>query len=85
VGDPARQFPAFHAALNRNKRSVARARQVHDVEHRELRVERPEHRRNDGEVFGDVVGDRERGQRPTGHQVPGQRSVVEGLSGRAIY
>lgn len=23
VGDPARQFPAFHAALNRNKRSVA--------------------------------------------------------------
>ena len=23
IGDPARQFPAFHAALNRNKRSVA--------------------------------------------------------------
>ena len=39
-------------------------RQVHDVEHAELRERDDEHRRQDREVLGHVVGDRERGQRP---------------------
>src|SRR4051812_7896571 len=38
-----------------------RRRQVHDVERLQLRVERDEHRRDDGEIFRYVVRDRERG------------------------
>ena len=40
----------------------------HDVERLQLRVEGHEHRRDDGEVLGHVVGDRERGQRAARHQ-----------------
>ena len=45
-----------------------RRREAHDVEHAELRIEGEEHRRDDGEVLRDVVGDRERGERPAGDQ-----------------
>ena len=41
---------------------------MHDVEHVELRIERQEHRGDDGEIFRNVVGDRERRQRAAGHQ-----------------
>ena len=40
-----------------------RRRQAHDVERVQLRVDRDEHRRQDREVLGDVVGDRERRDR----------------------
>ncbi|GCC46831.1 hypothetical protein chiPu_0030700, partial [Chiloscyllium punctatum] len=53
---------------DRRQDRALRAGQVHDVEHLELRVEREEHRRNDGKILRDVVGDRERGQRTAGHQ-----------------
>ena len=42
--------------------------QPHDVERLQLRIEGDEHRRDDGEIFGDVVGDREGGQRAARHQ-----------------
>jgi hypothetical protein len=42
--------------------------QLHDVERLQLRIERREHRRDDGEIFRDVVGDRERRQRAARHQ-----------------
>src|SRR5215469_7653781 len=42
--------------------------QAHDVERLQLRVEGEEHRRNDGEVLGHVVGDRKGGERATRHQ-----------------
>src|SRR5262249_37492243 len=40
----------------------------HDVERLQLRVEGNKHRRDDGEVLGDVVGDREGSERATRHQ-----------------
>ena len=42
--------------------------EVHHVEPVELGEHPEEHRGDDGEVLGHVVGDRERGQRPTGDQ-----------------
>ena len=42
--------------------------QRHDVEHAQAGIERNEHRRDDREIFGDVVGDREGGERTAGHQ-----------------
>ena len=42
--------------------------QPHDVQRAEHRERRQEHRRDDGEVLGHVVGDRERGQRATRDQ-----------------
>ena len=43
-------------------------RQPHDVQRLKLRIERDEHRRDDGEILRHVVGDRERGQRAARHQ-----------------
>jgi len=43
--------------------ALLRARQMHDVERPELRIEGQEDRRDNGEIFRDVVGDRERCQR----------------------
>ena len=43
-------------------------REAHDVERAELRVDRGEHRRDDGEVLRHVVGDREGGERAARHQ-----------------
>ena len=51
-----------------DKDGALRRLQAHDVEHAELRIERHEHRRDDREVFRDVVGDREGGQRAAGDQ-----------------
>ena len=45
-----------------------RGGQMHDVERLQLRVEGQEHRRDDGEILGHVVGDAEGGQRAAGHQ-----------------
>ena len=45
-----------------------RRRQPHDVERLQLRIEGDEHRRDDGEIFGHVVGDREGGERAARHQ-----------------
>ena len=42
--------------------------QMHDVHGLQPRQGAGEQRRDDGEVLGDVVGDRERGQRATRHQ-----------------
>ena len=42
--------------------------ELHDVEGVQLREHALEHRRDDGEVLGDVVGDRERRQRAAGDQ-----------------
>jgi hypothetical protein len=36
-----------------------RRREMHDVEALQLRIEGNEHRRDDREIFGDVIGDRE--------------------------
>ena len=44
------------------------AGQVHDVQHPQLRIDGEQHRRDDGEVLGDVVGDAEGGQVAAGHQ-----------------
>ena len=40
----------------------------HDVERSEHRIGRGEHRRQDGEIFRHVIGDREGGERAAGHQ-----------------
>ncbi len=53
---------------HRRQNGGFRRRQPHDVEHAELRKRQDEHRRNDREVFGDVIRDRERRQRPARHQ-----------------
>src|SRR5262249_32109312 len=45
-----------------------RARQAHDVERLQLRIERHEHGRDDGEIFRHVVGDGEGGERAARHQ-----------------
>ena len=42
--------------------------QPHDVERFQPGERRGEHRRNDGEILGQVVGDGERRQRAAGHQ-----------------
>ena len=42
--------------------------QLHDVQRLQRRIERDEHRRDDGEVLGHVVGDGEGGQRAAGDQ-----------------
>ena len=41
---------------------------MHDVQRVECGKDAREHRRDDGEVLGDVVGDRERRQRTAGDQ-----------------
>ncbi len=41
---------------------------MHHVQHCQPRIEHHEHRRDDREIFGDVVGDREGGERAAGHQ-----------------
>ena len=41
---------------------------MHDVEHREAGIEHDEDRRDDREIFGDIVRDREGGQRAARHQ-----------------
>ena len=46
----------------------AGAGEVHDVERVQLGDDGREHRRDDGEVLGEVVGDRERGERAAGDQ-----------------
>ena len=43
-------------------------RQVHDVEYPQLRIDREHHRRDDGKLRGDIVGDAEGGQIATSHQ-----------------
>ena len=43
-------------------------REPHDVEREQLRVDHGEHGRDDREILGHVVGDRERGQGTAGHQ-----------------
>ena len=42
--------------------------EMHDIERARARIGGGEGRRNDGEVFGDVVRDAERGERSPGHQ-----------------
>ena len=53
---------------DRRQDGALRRREAHDVERAEFRIGREEQRRDDGEVLGDVVGDRERGQRSARHQ-----------------
>ena len=45
-----------------------RRRQVHEVERPKDRIGRGEHRRQDGEIFRHVIGDREGGERAARHQ-----------------
>ena len=47
---------------------AGRAVQMHDVERRDGREGRHQHRGNDGEIFRHIVGDAERGQRTAGDQ-----------------
>ena len=42
--------------------------QSHDIERRDRGESRHQHRRDDGEIFRDVVGDAESRQRTAGHQ-----------------
>ncbi len=51
-----------------DKNCALRRGQLHDIEHGQLRIEREEDRRDDGEILCHVVGDRERGQRAARHQ-----------------
>ena len=53
---------------DRRQDGALRRRKLHDVERLQLRIEGDEHRRDDGEIFRHVVGDRERGQRAARHQ-----------------
>src|SRR5256885_4358798 len=47
------------------KNGGLRRREMHDVEHAELGKSDREHRRNDGEIFRDVIGDGKRGEGAT--------------------
>ena len=53
---------------NGRQNGALRAAQPHDVEHAQLRVDRSKQRRQDREVLGHVIGNRERGQCTTRHQ-----------------
>ena len=53
---------------DRRQNRALRGREVHNVERLQLRVEGEEDRRDDGEVFRHVVGDREGGERAACHQ-----------------
>ena len=58
------------SALNITALRIAEAGavQLHDVEPVEAGQHTAEHGRDDGEVLGHVVGDRERGERPSGDE-----------------